>query len=103
MRFVVVCFLDIDECAEGEGRTSCGEKTCVNVPGSFRCEPKETEKIKPVFQGESMEFYSYSKSCLVTEQKGVIFVVFFRISCRSCYRFGTVVLGSWDMGTDQIR
>lgn len=75
--FVVVCFLDIDECEEGEGRTSCGEKTCVNVPGSFRCEPKETEKIKPVFQGESMEFYLYSKSCLVTEQKGVIFVVFF--------------------------
>uniref|UniRef100_A0A1J3HJJ8 Wall-associated receptor kinase-like 22 n=1 Tax=Noccaea caerulescens TaxID=107243 RepID=A0A1J3HJJ8_NOCCA len=43
--------IDIDECEEGEGRTSCGEKTCVNVPGSFRCEPKETEKIKPVFQG----------------------------------------------------
>ncbi|KAJ0231771.1 Wall-associated receptor kinase-like 22 [Hirschfeldia incana] len=43
--------LDIDECEEGKGRNSCGEQTCVNVPGSFRCEPKETGKIKPVFQG----------------------------------------------------
>ncbi|KAJ0231871.1 Wall-associated receptor kinase [Hirschfeldia incana] len=42
--------LDIDECEEGRGRNSCGEQICVNVPGSFRCEPK-TGKIKPVFQG----------------------------------------------------
>ncbi|ESQ27146.1 hypothetical protein EUTSA_v10018175mg [Eutrema salsugineum] len=43
--------IDIDECEEGKGRISCGEQTCVNVPGSFRCEPKETEKIKLVIQG----------------------------------------------------
>ncbi|KAL0725895.1 hypothetical protein Bca4012_040494 [Brassica carinata] len=43
--------VDIDECEEGKGRNSCGEKTCVNVPGSYRCEPKESGKIKPVIQG----------------------------------------------------
>ncbi|CAE5964726.1 unnamed protein product [Arabidopsis arenosa] len=43
--------IDIDECEEGKGRNSCGEQTCVNVPGSWRCEPKEAQKIKPVFQG----------------------------------------------------
>ncbi|XP_010472838.1 PREDICTED: wall-associated receptor kinase-like 22 isoform X1 [Camelina sativa] len=43
--------IDIDECEEGKGRDSCGEQTCVNVPGSWRCEPKEAEKIKPVIQG----------------------------------------------------
>ncbi|CAF2207951.1 wall-associated receptor kinase-like 22 [Brassica napus] len=43
--------VDIDECEEGKGRNSCGEQTCVNVPGSFRCEPKESGKIKPVIQG----------------------------------------------------
>ncbi|EFH65522.1 hypothetical protein ARALYDRAFT_477143, partial [Arabidopsis lyrata subsp. lyrata] len=35
---------------EGKGRNSFGEQTCVNVPGSWRCEPKEAQKIKPVFQ-----------------------------------------------------
>ncbi|CAF2065791.1 wall-associated receptor kinase-like 22 [Brassica napus] len=43
--------VDIDECEEGKGRNRCGEQTCVNVPGSFRCEPKESGKIKPVIQG----------------------------------------------------
>lgn len=43
--------LDIDECEEGRGVISCGEKTCVNVPGTYRCEAKETGKIKPVIQG----------------------------------------------------
>ncbi|CAN6999869.1 unnamed protein product [Brassica oleracea var. botrytis] len=43
--------VDIDEC-EGElGQSRCGGQTCVNVPGSFRCVPKKTEKIKPVIQG----------------------------------------------------
>ncbi|CAH8330194.1 unnamed protein product [Eruca vesicaria subsp. sativa] len=43
--------VDIDECGEGKGRDSCGEQICVNVPGSFRCEPKERGKINPVSQG----------------------------------------------------
>lgn len=68
----------------------------MNVPGSFRCEPKESGKIKPVIQGESIEFFC-------SDQR-VIFMFFFCGSlCRSCSRFGTVVLGSWDMGIDQVR
>ncbi|KAJ4908970.1 Wall-associated receptor kinase-like 22 [Raphanus sativus] len=44
---------DINEC-EGElGRSRCGEEhTCRNVPGSFRCMPKETGKISPMLFGE---------------------------------------------------
>ncbi|CAN8233615.1 unnamed protein product [Cochlearia groenlandica] len=44
--------VDIDECEKG----SCGEQTCVNLPGSFRCVPKVTEKIKPVIQGLVLGF-----------------------------------------------
>lgn len=37
--------------------TRCGaEQICVNLPGSYMCEPKKTEKIKTVILGESMEF-----------------------------------------------
>ncbi|CAE6238410.1 unnamed protein product [Arabidopsis arenosa] len=50
-RSLISASKDIDECEEGKGRNSCGEQTCVNVPGSWSCEPKEAEKIKPVFQG----------------------------------------------------
>ncbi|XP_056849476.1 wall-associated receptor kinase-like 22 [Raphanus sativus] len=42
--------IDINEC-EGELGRGCIGQTCVNVPGSFRCEPKKTEKIKPVILG----------------------------------------------------
>ena len=31
----------------------------MNVPGSFRCVPKKTEKIKPVIQGEPKEFFFF--------------------------------------------
>ncbi|KAF8083637.1 hypothetical protein N665_0761s0012 [Sinapis alba] len=42
--------IDINEC-EGELGRRCIGQTCVNVPGSFQCEPKKTEKIKPVILG----------------------------------------------------
>ncbi|CAN6999865.1 unnamed protein product [Brassica oleracea var. botrytis] len=43
--------IDINEC-EGElGRSRCVGQTCVNVPGSFRCVPKETGKISPMILG----------------------------------------------------
>ena len=51
------CSLDINEC-EGElGRSRCVGQTCVNVPGSFRCVPKETGKISPMILGEQMAFF----------------------------------------------
>ncbi|XP_010539015.1 PREDICTED: wall-associated receptor kinase-like 22 [Tarenaya hassleriana] len=40
--------VDIDECQEDKGRNTCGQQTCVNEPGTFRCEAK---KSKPVVQG----------------------------------------------------
>ncbi|EFH66407.1 hypothetical protein ARALYDRAFT_471812 [Arabidopsis lyrata subsp. lyrata] len=41
--------IDIDEC---EGHHNCGEGTCVNMPGSYSCEPKITKPEKAsVIQG----------------------------------------------------
>ncbi|KAG7660159.1 Protein kinase-like domain superfamily [Arabidopsis suecica] len=48
--------IDIDECEEGKGLSSCGELTCVNVPGSWRCEPNGVGKIKPLFPGLVLGF-----------------------------------------------
>ncbi|AEE36285.1 Wall-associated kinase family protein [Arabidopsis thaliana] len=48
--------IDIDECEEGKGLSSCGELTCVNVPGSWRCELNGVGKIKPLFPGLVLGF-----------------------------------------------
>lgn len=73
----------------------------MNVPGSWRCEPKEAQKIKPVFQRESMEFFFQILESYNRAKRSNLYR-FFSSLCRSCSRFGTIVLGSWDMGIYQI-
>lgn len=42
--------LDIDEC---KGPNICGERTCVNGPGMYKCDPKITKPEEAsVLQGE---------------------------------------------------
>ncbi|KAL1221006.1 Wall-associated receptor kinase-like 4 [Cardamine amara subsp. amara] len=43
--------VDVDECKLEEGRRKCKDQSCVNIPGSFHCEPKKPEQLKPVIQG----------------------------------------------------